>query len=251
MGAGLPQHLVKNRIRYRLKKLAAANNGTYAKFIASGVKDGLAWKAGIGVVRASNGESFGMDHIEITGPAGARCYGYSLEKALYSYGVDTAEAAPQGEPGAYSALFTWPGFFQTWSWRGCVALDSWSHTMKAADDRTGFTLFDTVNRRELRITGAEADSVAPLFYREIRPNVRIETIGKSYPTIEALRKDYFLAAARADGIDRLIDLYANDPRWQPSDDWRAKPGNEFGNPGKIPFGLQKPGLFPQPGQGEW
>lgn len=251
MGAGLPQNLIKQRIRRSLQKLARENNGTYSKFIATGQKDGLHWKAGVGVIRASNGESFGMNHVEITGPAGVRSYGYDLAKALYTYGVDTAESDPEGAPCAFSALFTWPGFNQTWSWRGCFAPDSWCNAGIPAQPTQGFTLFDTVNKRELRIVGEEADRVAPAFYRAVRPNVRIELVGKRWDTVEAMRADYFKAAARADGIDSLIAKYADDPRWKPSDDWRAKPGNNFGGDFTKPFGLKEPGMFPEPGEGKW
>lgn len=247
MGAGLSQFQLKNRIRYRLQKLAREHGGTYSRFIATGEKNGLQWRAGIGVLRASNGETFGQDHVTITGPSGVRNYRLDLEQALYAYTIDASESPPEGAPGAFNALFAFPGFFQTWGRRGCFSCDSWLSGMSPAASWQGFTLFDIVNKRELAIKGEEADKVAPLFYKAVRPNVRIE-LRRNFKDSEDLKAEYDRAAARADAIDALIDSYADDPRWQASTDWRASPDYAFGTPGSKPFGLK---AFAEVGAGKW
>lgn len=71
MAASLPLNLIKARIRRRLQKVARDNGGTYAAFKAQGATcDGYAWTETIDVIRASNGESFGMAVITITAPDG-------------------------------------------------------------------------------------------------------------------------------------------------------------------------------------
>lgn len=229
MGAGLPPHLIKQRVRRHLQKVARDNGGAYAKFAATGKSaDGLAWTVTMGIARASNGESFGMEGTTVNG----RFYPLSLAGALEAFRVEDGQEV-QGEPGAYARLFQRQTFFQTWGRRYCVGLD-----IAGKGWRPGFILFDCVNGRALHIQDEEADRLAPRLFLAIRPHVR-EPEFKSGESLERLESVWLWKAKRADNLDSFCEAFADDSRWEASADWRAKPGNEYGAPSKKPFGLKE------------
>lgn len=238
MGAGLPLHLIKQRVRRHLQKVARENGGVYEKFAASGKSaDGLAWTVTMGIARASNGETFGTEGTTVNG----RFYPLSLAGALEAFRVEDGQEV-QGEPGAYARLFQRQTFFQTWGRRYCIGLD-----IAGKGWRPGFTLFDCETGRALHIQDEEADRLAPALFVALRPHVR-EPEFKSGGTLADLESVYAWKAARADSLDAFCERFAADPRWSPSDDWRAKPGHGFGDPSKKPFGLKE---LPAVGAGRW
>lgn len=221
MGASLPQHLVKQRIRRALQSFARENGGTYAKFLAQGVRDGLHWSKGIRVATASNGEQFGFNSIVIGEGGAARSYGFpDLETALLAYAIDGydpngEDTSPlEGQPGDYKRLIGRRNpFNQTWGFEYALGLNL---------DAGGFDLF-TKEGQTLAFRGEEADFWARELWR-LLPVI--------YGREDRTPRDVAIARARA--LDTWASQFIDADGWEATTDWRAKP-DHYKGPHNLPM----------------
>ncbi|UTU09879.1 hypothetical protein CcrRB23_gp512 [Caulobacter phage RB23] len=222
MGAGISKTALNARVRRRLQNFAHANGGTYAKYQAQGVKDGLPWTKGVNVLRASNGETFGLDCIVIGQGEAARPYGFSdLDSAILAYRLDEAETGAAifaGQRGDYKRLIGRRSpFIQTWGFDYCLALEL---------DDGGFTLYRP-NGTMLPFRGEAADSWA----RELW--VLLPKVYRRHDERKPLYRSEAIAQAQA--LDLWASQFADEDWTTAGDDWRGKP-DHYKGPRNLPHG---------------
>lgn len=222
MGASLPPHLVRQRIRRALQRFARENGGTYAKYLAQGVVDGLPWSKGIRVATASNGEQFGFDRIVIGEGEAARGYGFpDLETAVLAYRLDTAgpqtdSALFAGQPGDYAKLIGRRNpWVQTWGFAYALGFNL---------DSGGFDIFTKEPAQVLTFRGAAADFWARVLW------ANLAAMGANKDRMKCRRAEQ---EAHAAAVDNFCAQFIDADGWRPSADWRVKPDYYVG-PHNLP-----------------